>query len=135
MSVVAYIAVGANLGDRRRNIEEAVRTLRLMRGVKVTRVSSLIENPAVGGPADSPDFLNGVVEVETTLGAHDLLDVLLDIERSMGRQRQQRWEPRVIDLDLILYGDRITETLSLVIPHPRMHERRFVLEPLAEIAP
>jgi uncharacterized repeat protein (TIGR04138 family) len=64
-----------------------------------------------------------------------LLDVLLDIERSMGRQRQQRWEPRVIDLDLILYGDRITETLSLVVPHPRMHERRFVLEPLAEIAP
>jgi 2-amino-4-hydroxy-6-hydroxymethyldihydropteridine diphosphokinase len=135
MTVVAYIAVGANLGDRRRNIEEAVRTLGLTHGVRVTRVSSLLENPAVGGPAGSPDFLNGVVEVETTLGPHALLHVLLDIERSMGRQRNERWEPRVIDLDLVLYGDQIIQTLNLVIPHPRMHERRFVLKPLAELAP
>src|SRR5688500_20277261 len=110
MSVVAYIAVGANLGDRSRNIEEAVRVLGLTRGIKVTRTSSLIENPAVGGPAGAPDFLNGVVEVETTVRPHALLDVLLDIERSLGRERKQRWEPRVIDLDLILYGDEVIET-------------------------
>lgn len=135
MNVVAYIAVGANLGNRRENIDVAADRLENTAGVRVTRRSSLIENPAVGGPEGSPAFLNGVIEVETTLPPDDLLARLLEIEQSLGRRRQTKWEPRTIDLDVILYGDQIVDTPSLKIPHPLMHERRFVLEPLAEIAP
>jgi 2-amino-4-hydroxy-6-hydroxymethyldihydropteridine diphosphokinase len=109
--------------------------LRETSGIEVTRVSSFIENPAVGGPKDSPAFLNGVVEIQTVLEPEALLDRLLEIERQLGRVRREKWEPRAIDLDLILYGDRITDTPNLKIPHPLMHERRFVLEPLTEIAP
>jgi 2-amino-4-hydroxy-6-hydroxymethyldihydropteridine diphosphokinase len=131
----AYIAVGANLGDREKNIRAAIRELKNTPGVDLTRTSKLIENPAVGGPENSPDFLNGVVEIETTLGSHDLLHRLLEIERKMGRQRREKWAPRIIDLDLLLYGDKIISSDELVVPHPLMHTRRFVLEPLAEITP
>src|SRR3954454_16729282 len=131
----AYIAVGANLGDREKNIRAAIRELKNTPGVDLTRTSKLIENPAVGGPENSPDFLNGVVEIETTLGSHDLLPRLLEIERHMGRERREKWSPRIIDLDLLLYGDKIIASDELVVPHPLMRERRFVLEPLAEIAP
>ena len=133
--ITAYIAVGANLGDREGNIRTALRKLSSVEGVSVARVSSLIENPAVGGPAGSPDFLNGAAEVQTTLGPHELLERMLDVERRLGRDRRQRWEPRPIDLDLLLYGDQSIRTYDLTVPHPRMHERRFVLQPLAEIAP
>jgi 2-amino-4-hydroxy-6-hydroxymethyldihydropteridine diphosphokinase len=104
-------------------------------GTRVIRTSRLIENPAVGGPPDSPAFLNGVAQVETTLMPRELLDRLLDIERSLGRERRQKWEPRPIDLDLILYEDQVIDTPDLQLPHPLMQERRFVLEPLAELAP
>jgi 2-amino-4-hydroxy-6-hydroxymethyldihydropteridine diphosphokinase len=104
-------------------------------GVRVLRTSSLLENPAVGGPADSPAFLNGVVEVETTLVPHALLARLLEIERSLGRERRAKWEPRPIDLDLIFHGNCVIDTPDLQLPHPLMQERRFVLEPLAELAP
>jgi len=134
-SVIAYIAVGANLGDREASIRNAVQQLNLLPQTRVLRQSTLLPFPAVGGPANSPDFLNGVIEIETTLDAHDLLHRLLEIERSMGRTRREKWEPRVIDLDIILYGDQINSDDDLVIPHPLMHTRRFVLEPLAEIAP
>ena len=134
-SVTAYIALGANLGDREKNIRHAINELKHTPGTKVTRTSKLIENPAVGGPENSPDFLNGVVEVETTLGSHDLLHRLLEIEHQMGRERREKWSPRIIDLDLLLYGDKIISSDDLVVPHPLMHERHFVLEPLAEIAP
>jgi 2-amino-4-hydroxy-6-hydroxymethyldihydropteridine diphosphokinase len=133
--VIAYVALGANLGNRVANIAAAVKALNETPGVSVTRQSSLIENPAVGGPADSPAFLNGVVEIEATLPPHALLKRLLDIERSLGRERRAKWAPRVIDLDLILYGNQIIDTPDLKVPHPLMHERRFVLEPLAQIAP
>jgi 2-amino-4-hydroxy-6-hydroxymethyldihydropteridine diphosphokinase len=133
--VIAYVALGANLGDRRANIRSAVAALDATPGARVTRVSSLIENPAVGGPEGSPAFLNGVAEVETTLDPHALLARLLEIERGLGRERRTRWAPRSIDLDVILYGQRIIDAPDLKIPHPLMHERRFVLEPLAEIAP
>jgi 2-amino-4-hydroxy-6-hydroxymethyldihydropteridine diphosphokinase len=135
MSTTAYIAVGSNLGDRRRTIEQAIEKLGASLGVRVLRRSALLENPAVGGPADSPAFLNGVVEIETTLDAHALLRRLLEIEQELGRDRRQRWEPRPIDLDLILFGDQEVQDDRLKVPHPRMHERRFVLAPLAEIAP
>jgi len=134
-SVLAYIALGANLGERERNIRQAVDQLTSDPVIRVTKVSSLLENAAVGGPPGSPAFLNGVVEVHTTLDPHALLRRLLDIERQFGRVRREKWEPRVIDLDLLLYGDRVIRTPDLIVPHPRMHERRFVLEPLAQIAP
>jgi uncharacterized repeat protein (TIGR04138 family) len=89
----------------------------------------------VGGPADSPAFLNGAAEVETTLSPRQLLNRLLEIERSLGRERRQKWEPRPIDLDLILYEDQVIDTPELQLPHPLMQERRFVLKPLAELAP
>jgi 2-amino-4-hydroxy-6-hydroxymethyldihydropteridine diphosphokinase len=133
--IVAYIALGANLGDRRANIERAVDMLRMTEGVAVNKVSALIETDAVGGPAGSPPFLNGAAELHTTLPAHPLLHRMLQIERELGRERRERWEPRLIDLDLLLYGDHILSSDELIVPHPLMHERLFVLKPLAEIAP
>lgn len=99
------------------------------------RVSSFFENPAVGGPADSPDFLNGAAEIRTTLPPRVLLNQLLEIEKQLNRIRSEKWSPRTIDLDLLLYDSQIIDEPGLTVPHPLMHERRFVLEPLAELAP
>lgn len=133
--ITAFIALGANLGDREANLRTALRKLASIDGIEVVRVSSLLENPAVGGPPDSPDFLNAVAELRTTLDPHALLKRLLDVERQMGRSRRDKWEPRPIDLDLVLFGDQVIQTPFLAVPHPLMHERRFVLQPLAELAP
>jgi len=133
--VQAFIALGSNLGDRAENIRLAIDAVRASDGVTVRQLSSLLENPAVGGPSDSPPFLNAVAEVRTTLPAHELLDRLLDIEQQLGRVRTQKWGPRLIDLDLILYSDQIINRPHLTIPHPLLQERDFVLRPLAEIAP
>jgi 2-amino-4-hydroxy-6-hydroxymethyldihydropteridine diphosphokinase len=134
-SVVAYIALGSNLGDREKNIALAIVRLVQSEGIRVLRVSSFLENAAVGGPEDSPPFLNAAAMLETKLSAHALMHRLLEIEKQLGRQRREKWEPRVIDLDLLLYEDRILSSDDLVVPHPLMHDRRFVLQPLAEIAP
>ena len=131
----AYVALGSNLGDRAAALHDAVARLSAAPGVAVTRVSSFLENPAVGGPAGSPPFLNAVAEVRTALAPAALLDRLLEVERAMGRERRERWGPRTIDLDLVLFGDAVIDLPDLTVPHPRMHERAFVLEPLAEIAP
>jgi 2-amino-4-hydroxy-6-hydroxymethyldihydropteridine diphosphokinase len=131
----AYIGVGANLGRREDSIRSALRSLSVTDGLLVTKVSALMENPAVGGPPDSPSFLNAVVEIETTLTALVVLNRLLEIERDLGRERRERWAPRTIDLDLLLFGDAVIHQESLTIPHSLMHERSFVLAPLAEIAP
>ena len=133
--ITAFIALGANVGDRESSIRTSLEKLRATPGTEVVRVSSLLENPAVGMGDHAPDFLNAAAEIYTTLGSHALLHRLLEIEREMGRQRKQRWEPRTIDLDLLLYGNQIISSQELIVPHPLMHERRFVLEPLAEIAP
>ncbi|HVT89387.1 MAG TPA: 2-amino-4-hydroxy-6-hydroxymethyldihydropteridine diphosphokinase [Tepidisphaeraceae bacterium] len=133
--VTAYISLGANIGDREYNILSALEQLKQTPEFKVIRISTLLENPAVGMGPNARHFLNAAVEIETTLGSHALLHRLLDIERAMGRQRRERWEPRIIDLDLLLYGDQIISSQELVVPHPLMHERRFVLEPLSQIAP
>ena len=133
--VNAFIGLGSNLGDRAANIESAVALLGATPGVAVVRVSRNLENPAVGGPPESPPFFNAVAQVQTTLGSHALLERLLEIERTLGRQRRAKWEPRLIDLDILLFGDQIISSHDLVIPHPLMHERRFVLEPLSDIAP
>jgi 2-amino-4-hydroxy-6-hydroxymethyldihydropteridine diphosphokinase len=135
MPVTAYIALGANLGDRESNIRAALANLEHTPGINVTRVSTLIENPAVGGPADSPPFLNAAAELVTSLAPTALLDALLAVERSLGRTRELKWGPRAIDLDLLLYSDQVVNTPGLTVPHPLMHQRRFVLEPLEQIAP
>jgi len=135
MSDQAYIALGSNLGDRERNLREAVAKLEQAPGVRVRRLSALLENPAIGGPADSPPFLNAVAEIQTTLSPEQLLARLLEIERELGRIRAEKWGPRVIDLDLILFGEQVIRSEGLTVPHPRMHVRRFVLQPLAELAP
>ncbi len=131
----AYVALGSNLGDREQILLDALDAMHKLPGVSVTRVSTFLENPAIGGPPDSPPFLNAVAEVQTSLSPRQLLNRLLEIEQSLGRVRRQRWEPRVIDLDLILFGDQTVDEDGLTVPHPLMHKRRFVLEPLAEVAP
>jgi len=130
---LAYIGIGSNLGDREATIHDALELLR--ERVRVVSVSSLRETEP-WGVADQPRFVNGAVAVETELGARDLLDTLLELERQLGRTREgERWGPRTIDLDLLLYGDAEIDEPGLAVPHPRLHEREFVLEPLAELDP
>lgn len=131
----AYLALGANIGPRRRNIESALASIDALCDVSVVRSSTCLDNPSVGGPPDAPDFLNAAAEIETTLSAELLLEQLLRIEQTLGRVRGEKNAPRPIDLDLLLYGDHIIHVSHLSVPHPRMHERLFVLRPLAEIAP
>jgi len=135
MPITAYVGLGSNLGDRAGAIAAAVERLRRTPGVRVGAVSPLFENPAVGGPADSPTFMNAAAGVLTTLSPLELLHDLQAIEADLGRVRLERWGPRTIDLDLLLYGDRVIASAELTVPHPLMHARRFVLQPLAEIAP
>jgi 2-amino-4-hydroxy-6-hydroxymethyldihydropteridine diphosphokinase len=125
----AYVGLGANLGEREETIRAAVAEL-----PDVVAVSPLRETDPVG-VTDQPRFLNGVAALETELAPRELLDVLLAVERRLGRERRERWGPRAIDLDLLLYGDEVIDEDGLKIPHPRLHERRFVLEPLADLAP
>lgn len=133
-SITAYIGLGANTGDRAANLYNAVARMSQTPGIALKRLSRLIETPAVGGPEGSPPFLNGAGAFETMLGSHALMKVLTDIEKDLGRNRRVKWEPRPIDLDLLLYGDQIISSDDLIVPHPLMHERPFVLQPLAEIA-
>jgi 2-amino-4-hydroxy-6-hydroxymethyldihydropteridine diphosphokinase len=131
---IAYIAVGSNLGDRRAQCERAVAALGRVPGIAVQRVSAWRETRPVG-PVPQGDFVNGVVRVATRLDPKALLEACLAVERAMGRHRIERWGPRVIDLDVLLYGDAVIDLPGLIVPHPEMAHRRFVLEPLAEIAP
>jgi len=131
----AYVGLGANLGDREQTLSAAVDALAGEAGIEVVAVSTLRDTEPVG-VGEQPRFLNGAVELETTLSARELLDRLLAVEQSFGRVRISGGHgPRTLDLDLLLYGDEVLEEPGLTIPHPRLHERRFVLEPLAELAP
>ena len=132
----AYVGLGANLGDREDTIRRAVALVDDLPGVSVVGVSSLRETEP-WGPVEQPRYLNGAVAVETDLPPRELLEALLDVERRLGRARddEERWGPRTIDLDLLLYGDLVLDQPGLDVPHPRLHERRFALEPLAELAP
>ena len=125
----AYVGVGANLGDREATIRAAIDAL-----PGVVGVSELRETDPVG-VVDQPGFLNGAIELETKLGARELLETLLAIERELGRERRERWGPRTIDLDLLLYGEETFDEPGLTVPHPRLHERRFALEPLVDLHP
>ena len=128
---ISYILTGGNLGDRHTNLSRAADLLDSRAG-RILRRSSLYETAAWGIEAQ-PNFLNQVLEIETALDPETLLALLLDIEREMGRIRGEKFGPRTIDLDILLYGDLIMDTRDLDIPHPRMAERRFVLMPLSEL--
>jgi 2-amino-4-hydroxy-6-hydroxymethyldihydropteridine diphosphokinase len=131
----AYVGLGANLGDRERTLRAAVDALTAEEGIAVVSVSTLRETEPVG-VGEQPRFLNGAAELETTLTARELLDRLLAVEQRFGRVRiPGEHGPRTLDLDLLLYGDEVIDEPGLAVPHPRLHERRFVLEPLAELAP
>ena len=131
----AYVGLGANLGDRERTLREAVDALAGEPGIEVVAVSTLRETEPVG-VGDQPRFVNGAAELETSLAARELLDRLLALEQRLGRVRiPGEHGPRTLDLDLLLYGDEAIHGPGLTVPHPRLHERRFVLEPLAELAP
>jgi 2-amino-4-hydroxy-6-hydroxymethyldihydropteridine diphosphokinase len=133
--MLAYVGLGSNMGDRERMLWSAVHMLTFNPEVEVVAVSSIRETDPVG-IVDQPPFLNAAVAIDTELEPRALLDLLLSIERELGRTRDgPRFGPRTIDLDLLLYGDEIVEEPGLTIPHPRLHERRFALEPLAELDP
>lgn len=135
-TVMAQIGIGSNLGDRRAVICAAMSALAAVDGIELAAISPLFETDPVG-PAGQPRYLNGAATLMTVLSARRLLDTLHDIEATHGRNRdvEQRWGPRCLDLDLLLYSDLVVSEERLTIPHPRLHERAFVLEPLAIIAP
>jgi 2-amino-4-hydroxy-6-hydroxymethyldihydropteridine diphosphokinase len=133
--VRAYVGLGGNIGDRRAYLERALDLLRREPEIDVLAVSSIRETDPVGY-TEQPRFLNAVAAVNTELGPRELLERLLAVERVLGRERSgARFAPRTIDLDLLLYGDEVVEEPGLTVPHPRLAERRFVLEPLVELAP
>lgn len=127
----AFLGLGANLGDRIENLQRAVDLL-AERGVEVVGSSRVYETEPVEGPPQ-PEFLNAVVEIETDLEARALLDTCLQVEWTMGRVRSERWGPRIIDLDLLTFDEDEIDEPGLTVPHPRMHERGFVLVPLMEL--
>lgn len=133
----AYIAIGSNLGNRGGNINKALAYLEAVNDLKLVRLSSIIETSPVGGPEGQSMYFNAVAEISTNMTAWELLDVLLETENRLGRIRYEKDGPRTIDLDILLFNSEIIDQGQdrLIIPHPRMCERRFVLELMAEIAP
>jgi 2-amino-4-hydroxy-6-hydroxymethyldihydropteridine diphosphokinase len=131
--IIAFVGIGSNLEDPTARCREAFRRLDTIPGIRVLRRSSLYRTAPVG-PEDQPWFINAIAEIRTDLPPRKLFEALKEIERKMGRSDGPRWGPRVIDLDLLLYGRQVVAEEGLIIPHPEMHRRRFVLEPLCEIA-
>mgnify|MGYP001150912003 CR=1 FL=1 len=132
--VIAYLGLGANLGDPVRQLSEALERLNAAEEVEVTRVSAFYRNPPLG-PPDQPWYVNAAARVRTRLGPEELLRLLQQVEAALGRVRGEHWGPRRLDLDLLLYNGEVIFAPNLVVPHPEMHRRGFVLVPLAEIAP
>lgn len=132
MSTAAYVGVGSNLGDRQETIQQAKQKLSNIKNIHFIRSAVIYETDPVGGPKQG-SFLNTVWEIETELSAQELMAVLLKIESSLGRQRTEKNGPRTIDLDLLLYGDEVIHETELTVPHPRLHERWFVLKPLWDL--
>ncbi len=130
----AYICLGSNLNDPREQVQKAAELLRAEPGIHVRRESALIRTKAYGRE-DQPDFYNQVLEIETQYEPYELLHALMDIERRMGRVRKKKWGPRVIDLDILFYGDVVLQSDQLTLPHPDLHNRGFVLDLLAELSP
>lgn len=135
MSGTAYVALGGNVGDCRETFERALGQLTRRRPVRLSACSSLYQTSPVGGPANQADYLNAVVQAVTELSPHQLLAALQEVEAGFRAPRRQRWGPRELDLDLLLYDQCVVHDSRLTLPHPRMVERRFVLEPFCEISP
>jgi len=133
-SSFVYLGIGSNIGNRKQNCLEAIRLLSENPFISVIKISSLYETEPVGLESQS-SFINCVIGIETTLDPGRLLDVCREIEESLGRERVAQWGPRTIDIDILLYNNQVINDRDLKIPHPLMHERGFVLIPLAEIAP
>jgi 2-amino-4-hydroxy-6-hydroxymethyldihydropteridine diphosphokinase len=134
MAVVGFLGLGSNLGDRLANLQAAVDALQAEPGLRVAASSRVWETTPVGGPPQ-PDYLNAVVRIETDLSARDLLDVARRVESRLGRIRKERWGARTIDVDVLLFDEEQIDEPDLVVPHPRMTERAFVLLPLLELEP
>lgn len=130
----AYITLGSNMGNREENFKNAMKKIEEVRGIKVSKISSFIVTEPWGNE-DQEEFLNGAIEVETYLTPRELMSELLRIESELGRVREIKWGPRIIDLDIILYDDIVSNDEFVILPHPLMHLREFVLKPLSEIAP
>lgn len=133
--MIAYLGLGSNLGNRLAFLRGGRDGLCRRAGIVLTRASAVYETPAVGGPVDSPPFFNAVLEIETSLEPRELLAACLAVENDFGRTRPTTWAPRTLDIDLLLYGEAVITESALHIPHPRLHERAFVLAPLYELAP
>ena len=129
----AFVALGSNLSDPPRQLRNAVQAIERLPGTRLIAASRVYRSAAVG-PGTQPDYLNAVLRLATSLAPRALLDALQGIERAQGRERRERWGPRTLDLDLLLYDDRRIETGDLTVPHPRLAERNFVLYPLLEVA-
>jgi 2-amino-4-hydroxy-6-hydroxymethyldihydropteridine diphosphokinase len=133
--ITAYLGLGSNLGNRLAFLRGGRDSLVQRFDITLNRASGVYETEAVGGPADNPPFLNAVLEVATSLSPRELMAACLAVEDEFGRTRSAEWAPRTLDIDLLLYGDVVVDESDLRIPHPRLHERGFVLAPLREIAP
>ncbi len=133
MAERAYLGLGANLGDRLGTLQRAVDLLAEHARIRVLRCSRVYETQPVGGPPVQPDFLNAVIEIETELEPDVLLRVCQGVEGELGREREVRWGPRTMDVDILTYGRRTIDVPSITVPHPRMHERGFVMVPLLEL--
>ncbi len=132
--MIAWVGIGANLGDARANVLDAIGRLSRLPGAALLQTSSLYRTAPIDSSGD--DYVNAVASLDTALDAHALLQALFAIEQAHGRERPYRNAPRTLDLDLLLYGDEVIDDApTLIVPHPRMHERAFVLAPLAEVAP
>lgn len=129
----AFLGVGSNIGDRAENIKIAIGILKKTSGIKVKKVSKIYQTNPKGGPPQKR-FLNGAIKIDTTLTPVKLLKKLKQIEKDLGRKKTIRFGPRIIDLDILLYADKKVNRKDLIIPHPRMHKRQFVLKPLKEIS-
>jgi len=129
-----FIGIGSNLGDREKNIKKALEYFKKNPHIKIKKISSIIETEP-WGYTSQPKYLNGVIKIKTELSPLDLLKFLQEVEKKLGRERKIKYGPRTIDLDILLYGDKIINLPQLKIPHPRMWEREFVLKPLLEIEP
>jgi len=131
----AFLGFGGNLGDPLTHFRDARKQLDSHPRIKVISTSSLYRTPPIGGPTGQPDYLNSVIEIETGLSAPDLLQLCFQLEDHAGRIRNQRWEARTLDIDLLLVGDLIMDAPHLILPHPRLHQRHFVLLPLNDLSP
>ncbi len=130
---ICYIGIGSNLGNRQENIKAAIKIIKLLKDTQVLKVSKIIETLPVGGPKGQGKFLNGAIKIRTNLSALKLLNSLKKIESFLGRKKSVRNGPRIIDLDILLYGNKFINSEKLKIPHRRMFERDFVLHPLLEL--